>query len=83
VRYGLTAFLGAYPDPSGWAELAHRLGLEAIEVRAEPGFAHPEELGAADRRGLRRALAGLDVSLHAPDWTSPCMPPSMTSTWPA
>lgn len=46
--------------------MARRLGLEAIEVRAEPGFAHPEELGAADRCWLRRALAGLDVSLHAP-----------------
>lgn len=64
MRYGLTAFLGPYPDPRGWVELARELGLRAIELRAEPGFAHPDELGTGDRRWLRRVLAGLEVSLH-------------------
>lgn len=50
-----------------WVELAQELGLGGVELRADPGIAHPDELSSQDLRRLR-ALAqnGLWLSLHMP-----------------
>ncbi len=51
-----------------WIELARELGLGWLELRADPGIAHPEDLSSQDRNRLKKRLeeAGLRVSLHAP-----------------
>ncbi|MFN3346651.1 MAG: sugar phosphate isomerase/epimerase family protein [Candidatus Bipolaricaulaceae bacterium] len=50
-----------------WVELAQELGLGGVELRADPGIAHPDELSSQDRRRLRALPAnGLRLSLHMP-----------------
>ncbi|MFO8034534.1 MAG: sugar phosphate isomerase/epimerase family protein [Candidatus Bipolaricaulota bacterium] len=66
--FGITAFLGPLPAPEDWIEPAVEAGVDLLEIRAEPGFAHPSVVNASYARRLRRLLraAGLQVSLHAP-----------------
>ncbi len=65
---GITAFLGPLLTPEEWIETAVAAGAALLEIRAEPGFAHPLTLPPARTRRLRRLLrdAGLQASLHAP-----------------
>lgn len=50
-----------------WVELAQKLGLGGVELRADPGLAHPSELSPEDRRRLRALREnGVEVSLHMP-----------------
>ncbi len=50
-----------------WVELAQELGLGGVELRADPGLAHPDELSPQDRRRLRAlSEGGLSLSLHMP-----------------
>jgi len=67
-RLGLTAFLRPELDLTGWIELARRLGLGWVELRAEPGLVYAGELSPPQRRKLRANLAesGLRFSLHVP-----------------
>ena len=68
TRLGLTAFLRPEMDVEDWIDLAHELGLGWLELRADPGLAHPEDLTPQERRRLKEHLreAGLRASLHAP-----------------
>lgn len=65
---GITAFLGPLGTPEAWIPVAVDAGVQALEVRAEPGFAHPHTMTTRERKRLRQLLceAGLTVSLHAP-----------------
>ncbi|MCX7844528.1 MAG: sugar phosphate isomerase/epimerase [Candidatus Bipolaricaulota bacterium] len=67
ARLGLATFHVPGRDLWAWVELAQELGLGGVELRADPGIAHPDELSPADRRRLR-ALGenGLRLSLHMP-----------------
>jgi sugar phosphate isomerase/epimerase len=50
-----------------WVELAQELELGGVELRADPGIAHPHELSRADRQRLREfGKNGLQLSLHMP-----------------
>ncbi len=68
TRLGITAFLRSGMGVEDWIELARELGLGWLELRADPGIAHPEDLSSQDRNRLKKRLeeAGLRVSLHAP-----------------
>lgn len=64
---GLATFHCPGMDLWSWVELAQELGLGGVELRADPGIAHPDELSASARQRLRALSAnGLRLSLHMP-----------------
>lgn len=67
ARLGLATFHCPGMNLWSWVELAQELGLGGVELRADPGIAHPDELSSPERRRLR-ALSenGLRLSLHMP-----------------
>ena len=64
---GVAAFLGPERGLEFWLELAAELGVGVVELRAEPGLAHPTELDRNARKALRRRLEsfGLRPTVHA------------------
>lgn len=67
TQLGLATFHRPGLDLWAWVELAKELGLGGVELRADPGIAHPEELSPAERRKLRSLSEnGLKLSLHMP-----------------
>lgn len=68
MRWGITAFLGPFASPEAWLSVAQRTRVDLVELRAEPGFAHPADMPAGHIRHLRRRAseAGVRLSLHAP-----------------
>ncbi len=68
LRFGITAFLGSCIAPEDWIEPAVSAGVTSLEIRAEPGFAHPADMSASYARHLRRLAraARLQLSLHTP-----------------
>ncbi|HAF70949.1 MAG: AP endonuclease, family 2 [Acetothermia bacterium 64_32] len=67
-QLGLATFLTPDLDLGGWIDLAAELALGWVELRADPGMAHPGELSPQARKALRGRLveSGLKVSLHVP-----------------
>jgi len=67
-QLGLATFLTPDLDMRGWIALAAELDLGWVELRADPGMAHADELSSQDRKALRRLLEenDLNVSLHVP-----------------
>lgn len=64
---GLATFLRPGWDLWAWIGLAQDLRLGGVELRADPGIAHPNELSSHDRRRLRDLSGdGLKISLHMP-----------------
>ncbi len=84
--FGITAFLGPFPSPEDWIVPAVEAGVSLLEIRAEPGFAHPSVMTSAYRRYLREAAraAGLRLSLHAPLYDmnpASSVPQSAAAAW--
>ncbi|MBC7093088.1 sugar phosphate isomerase/epimerase [Candidatus Bipolaricaulota bacterium] len=67
-RLALSTFLLPGMDLWRWLALAADLGLGGVELRADPGMAHADDLGPVDRRRLREAArdAGLWLTVHVP-----------------
>lgn len=67
-RLGLSTFLHPGMDLWRWLSLAGKLGLGGVELRADPGAAHPEDLDSKERRRLRKISAelGLWLTAHVP-----------------
>ncbi len=67
AQLGLATFHRPGMDVWSWLELAQELGLGGIELRADPGIAHPDDLSFSDRQKLRKlGENGLRLSLHMP-----------------
>lgn len=67
TQLGLATFHRPGMDVWSWVELAQELGLGGVELRADPGIAHPDELSPLDRHKLQNLRAnGLKLSLHMP-----------------
>lgn len=67
AQLGLATFHRPEMDLWSWVELAQELGLGGVELRADPGIAHPDELSSSERQKLRDLRAnGLKLSLHMP-----------------
>ncbi len=67
TQLGLATFHRPGMDIWSWMELAQELGLGGVELRADPGIAHPDELSPFDRQRLRKLSSdGLKLSLHMP-----------------
>jgi len=66
-QLGLATFHRPGMDLWSWIRLAEVLVLGALEIRADPGIAHPDELSPKERASIR-ALArnGLKISVHMP-----------------
>ena len=66
-QLGLATFHRPGMDLWSWIRLAEELELGALEIRADPGIAHPDELSPKERASIR-ALArnGLKISVHMP-----------------
>ncbi|MBC7222171.1 sugar phosphate isomerase/epimerase [Candidatus Bipolaricaulota bacterium] len=66
-QLGLATFHRPGMDVWSWVELAQELALGGIELRADPGIAHPDDLSSSDRKKLREVgQSGLRLSLHMP-----------------
>lgn len=67
TQFGLATFHRPGMNLWSWVELAQELGLGGVELRADPGIAHPDELSPQDREKLRKlSQNGLKLSLHMP-----------------
>ncbi len=67
ARLGLATFLRPGMNLWSWVRLAQELELGGVELRADPGIAHPEELSPQDLRQLRKlSQTGLSLSVHMP-----------------
>lgn len=66
-QFSVATFHRPGMDLWSWVELAKARGLGGVELRADPGIAHPEELSARDLQRLRGLHNdGLRISLHMP-----------------
>lgn len=67
TQLGLATFHRPGMDLWAWAELAQDLGLGALEIRADLGIAHPDELSSQDRLRLRALTKErMKISVHMP-----------------
>jgi len=78
--------LGPYASPEDWIPPAVEAGVSMLEIRAEPGFAHPTVMTPSYRKYLLKAAraAGLRLSLHAPLYDinpASSVPESAAAAW--
>lgn len=67
TQLGLATFLRPGLDLWAWIRLAQELELGGVEIRADPGIAHPNEISLEDRRKLRACQGkGLNLCVHMP-----------------
>ncbi|MCS7240027.1 MAG: sugar phosphate isomerase/epimerase [Candidatus Bipolaricaulota bacterium] len=67
LQFGLATFHRPGMDVWSWVELARKLALGGVELRADPGIAHPDDFSPQDLCRLRHLSGdGLRVSLHMP-----------------
>lgn len=67
TRLSLATFLRPGMDLWTWIRLAQELELGGVEIRADPGIGHPDEISLEDRRKLRALQEkGLTLSVHMP-----------------
>lgn len=67
AQFGLATFHRPGFDLWAWVKLARALGLGGLELRADPGIAHPQDL-SREERGRLKSLSqdGLWLSMHMP-----------------